>query len=263
MPPTFEVLQPTSPDEAVAAFGDGDGVTVVAGGTIVLPDLTYGRLRPRRAIMIGDAGLDGGGRENGALRYGATTTVAALADAPEPLSRAAGHVADREIRAVGTIGGNLCAGHTDSAPRGDLQAPLIALGATVRSAGAGGEHNEPVEDFLAGAGGRLVLSIDIPDTPRRSGYARLDRPHAHSYTILAVSIVAPPDGFEGVRVAVSGTGPHAVRCPAVERALLAGEADAAERVLDDVDPSDDALASAWYRKRVLPTLVSRAIDDLH
>ena len=31
---------PTTPDEAVAAFGDGDGVTVLAGGTIVMPELT-------------------------------------------------------------------------------------------------------------------------------------------------------------------------------------------------------------------------------
>ena len=209
MPPTIEVLQPTSPDEAVEAFGDGDGVTVIAGGTIVLPDLTFGRLRPSRAIMIGAAGLDGGGREDGVLRYGATTPISALDEAPAPLRQAAAHVADREIRAAGTIGGNLCAGQpaSGSAPRGDLQAPLIALAATVRSAGAGGERTEPVEDFLASGGNRLVLSIDIPDVPRRSGYARLDRPHAHHYTMLAVSVVAPADGLDGVRVVVSGAGP--------------------------------------------------------
>ena len=184
---------------------------------------------------------------------------------PTPLRQAAAHVADREIRAAGTIGGNLCAGQpaSGSAPRGDLQAPLIALAATVRSAGAGGERSEPVEDFLKGGGNRLVLSIDIPDVPRRSGYARLDRPHAHHYTMLAVSVVAPADGLDGVRVVVSGAGSGAVRCGAVERALAAGDQDAADRVLDDVEPVDDALASAWYRKRVLPTLVSRAIDDLH
>ena len=37
------VLIPSSADEAVAAFGDGKDVTVVAGGTIVLPDLVAGR----------------------------------------------------------------------------------------------------------------------------------------------------------------------------------------------------------------------------
>jgi CO/xanthine dehydrogenase FAD-binding subunit len=55
-----------------------------------------------------------------------------------------------------------------------------------------------------------------------------------------------------------------VRCPSVERALADGAdpATAAERVLDDVEPHDDALASAWYRKRMLPKLVARALGDL-
>ena len=43
-----EVLLPTSEREAVDAYGDGHGITVVAGGTIVVPDMTYGR-RARRA----------------------------------------------------------------------------------------------------------------------------------------------------------------------------------------------------------------------
>ena len=38
-----EVLLPSSADEAVSLFGDGADVTVVGGGTIVMPELTYGR----------------------------------------------------------------------------------------------------------------------------------------------------------------------------------------------------------------------------
>jgi CO/xanthine dehydrogenase FAD-binding subunit len=33
-------------------------------------------------------------------------------------------------------------------------------------------------------------------------------------------------------------------------------------VVDDAQPHDDALASAWYRQRLLPVLVRRALDDL-
>jgi CO/xanthine dehydrogenase FAD-binding subunit len=32
--------------------------------------------------------------------------------------------------------------------------------------------------------------------------------------------------------------------------------------MNDVDPPDDALASAWYRRRVLPQLVERALSEL-
>jgi carbon-monoxide dehydrogenase medium subunit len=67
-----------------------------------------------------------------------------------------------------------------------------------------------------------------------------------------------------VRVAVSGAGPTAVRSRAVESAVAEGaDAEAAAaRVLDDVTPHDDALASGWYRSQVLPVLVRRALNDL-
>src|SRR5215207_3452268 len=102
-----EVLLPTSEREAVDAFGDGRGITVVAGGTIVVPDMTYGRRRPERALVLGRAGLDGVQRTGGRVVIGATTTVAALTDGPEPLASAARGVADPEIRNAGTVGGNL------------------------------------------------------------------------------------------------------------------------------------------------------------
>ena len=55
---TAEVLVPASRDEAVRAFGDGAGVTVLAGGTILMADIAHGRVRPRRALLLARAGLD-------------------------------------------------------------------------------------------------------------------------------------------------------------------------------------------------------------
>jgi carbon-monoxide dehydrogenase medium subunit len=257
-----EVLVPSSPEEAVQAFGDGRDLTVFAGGTILMPELAVGRLRPARALLLARAGLDEIHRDNGTVRIGATVPVARLVDeAPEPLSTYAGHVGDFEVRSQATIGGNLCAPPGRESPRGDLQAPLLALGARVRSAGAGGERVERVDEFLANGGeGRLVLEIEV-DEPRRASSAGLDRPHAHSYTILSVACA---ETAEGVRVAVAGAGPRAVRCPSVESVLADGgdTAAAAARVLDDVEPADDALASAWYRRKLLPKLVARALDKL-
>jgi CO/xanthine dehydrogenase FAD-binding subunit len=87
------------------------------------------------------------------------------------------------------------------------------------------------------------------------------RPHAHAYTIMRVC--AARVGGE-LRVAISGAAPTAVRSRAVEAAVADGAdpATAAARVLDDVTPQDDALASSWYRGKTLPVLVRRALDDL-
>jgi len=256
-----EVIVAASREEAVSAFGDGSDVTVVAGGTIVMPEITHGRLRPRKALLIGRAGLSGVRSEGGRTTVGATTSVADLQDAVEPLGTCARGLADLEIRGQATLGGNLCAPPGAESPRGDLQAALLVLDAQVRSTGAGGERTEPVEDFLAaGPAGRLVLDVELAD-PDAGASASVRRPHAHTYTIMRVC--AARVGGE-LRVAVSGAGPIAVRSRAVEGAVAGGadSAAAAERVLDDVTPHDDALASSWYRSRTLPVLVRRALDDL-
>ncbi|HSS74987.1 MAG TPA: FAD binding domain-containing protein [Gaiellaceae bacterium] len=244
-----EVLTPASTDEAIAAFGDGAGMTVIGGGTIVMPDLTSGRLRPGKALLLSRAGLDGVARADGKVTIGAAALLSALEDGDEPLATAARHCADPEIRGQATVGGNVCAVASADAPRGDLQAPLIALGASVRSVGAGGERTEPIEVFLAnlaGGSGRLVLEISYDDAKRKTGYAASTRPHTHHYTILAVA-AAERDGE--LRVAVTGLGPHAVKIDPGNP--LAG-----------VDPPDDAVASGWYRTQVLPKLVERALADL-
>jgi CO/xanthine dehydrogenase FAD-binding subunit len=256
-----EVIVAASPQEAVEAFGDGADVTVVAGGTIVMPEIKHGRLRPRRALLIGRAGLAGVSRHDGRIVIGAGTSLAELEDAVEPLATCARRVADLEIRGQATLGGNLCAPPGDESPRGDLQAALLVLDAQVRSTGAGGERTEPVEDFLSGGpAGRLVLDVSMVE-PEAAATASVRRPHAHAYTVMRVC-AARVGG--GVRIAVSGAGPNAVRSPAVERAVADGaDAEAAaERVLDDVSPHDDALASSWYRSQVLPVLVRRALNDL-
>jgi CO/xanthine dehydrogenase FAD-binding subunit len=233
---------------------------VMGGGTILLPELTYGRLRPERVLMLGRAGLSGIDNSNGVVRIGAGTPVGELQDAPEPLVTAARHVADREIRAVGTIGGNLCATAGQAAPRGDLQAPLLALGARITSVGAGGERSEEVEAFLESGSGRLVLSLDVP-AGQAFGYARIDRPHTHHYTMLAVTAVR---GSDGVRLAASGVGPRARRLRGVESALAGGAAAAAPatRAAEGLDLPTDALASGWYREQMLPLLVQRALGQL-
>jgi CO/xanthine dehydrogenase FAD-binding subunit len=258
---TPEVVVATAPDEAVQAFGEGDGVTVIAGGTIVMPEITHGRLRPQRTLLLTHAGLSGVSREGGRITIGATTPVAELEALPDPLGSTARHVADIEIRRQATLGGNLCAPPGVESPRGDLQAALIALGAQVRSAGRGGERTEPVEDFLAGgADGRLVLSVEFAE-PEAGATASVRRPHAHAYTVMNVC-AARVDGQ--VRLAVSGAGPASVRLPSAEQALSGGDAEAAATAaVGDVQPLDDALASAWYRSKTLPVLVRRALSELN
>jgi CO/xanthine dehydrogenase FAD-binding subunit len=250
-----EVLLPASADEAAALFGDGDGITVLAGGTILLPEIAAGRAKPERALVLAHAGLDTVRDDGEVLRIGAMTSISALEDGPEPLlARYAARVADNEVRRNATIGGNICAPPGRESQRGDLGAALIALGARVRSTGRGGERTEPVEDFLAGDhSGRLVLELEVDRRDRRIGADGLRRRHAHSYAIANVAICEA--GGE-LRVGVAGACPTAVRARSVEQSRDPDD------VLNDVAPVDDAVATAEYRRRILPLLVRQALDQL-
>jgi carbon-monoxide dehydrogenase medium subunit len=254
---TDQVLVPTSADEAVSLYGSGDGLMVFAGGTILLPEIATGRLRPERALMLHKAGLDEIRTEDGRTVIGAMVPVATLVDHPiEILAQTARHVADAEVRRNATVGGNICAPPGPDAQRGDLGAPLIALGARVRSAGMGGERTEPIEDFLAGdRSDRLVLEVDLDDVERRTAGDGLRRRHAHSYAVAAVVGAVRSDGSD-LRLAAAGVAPTAVRLRAVEQSR-----DAAD-VLRDVQPLDDAVASGAYRAAILPKLVREVLDRL-
>lgn len=250
-----EALIPTSPEEAAGLFGEGNDLTVFGGGTILLPQIATGWLSPARVLLLHRSGLDSLDTGGDVVRIGAMTTIAALIDGTDDLlTRFAEHVADGEVRRTATVGGNLCASPGIGAQRGDLGAPLIALGARVRSTGKGGERTEPVEDFLSGdRTGRLVLSIEYDRPSGKTASEMMRRRHAHSYAIVNVAVC---EANGGLRVGISGVGPLAVRARSVEQSRNPDD------VLKDVDPVTDALASADYRRKLLPVLVRRAFDQL-
>ncbi len=208
-----DVVIARSPAEALAAFGDGSAVTVIGGGTVVTPLFTHGVLWPQRVLMLHAAGL-GTIMDGASLEIGGAATLAAVAEvAPEPLASAA-RIPDYEIRGQATAGGNIMIG-------GDLQAALVALGANVHSAGAGGQRVEPVEAFLAAPAGRLVLGIEVP-RPRAGAFVQQRRRHSHTHPVLTVAVARRGDGVVHVAVGSLAERAPAVSCPSVEGPWPAG-----------------------------------------
>ena len=128
----------------------------------------------------------------------------------------------------------------------------------MRSAGAGGERTEPLEDFLADASGRLVLDVSF-ERPAASAFAALEYPHTHEYTVLAVSGARTASGE--TRLAATGlAGPGSQA--SLRRGEGLGSRGAGAAAVADVRFADDALASAWYREQTLPVLVRRVLTKL-
>lgn len=267
---SVDVVIPESEAEAVEAYGDGSGVTVLAGGTIVMQLLNYHRFKPSRVVMLNKAGLSyvnvpveeqahAGSHYGGTtVTIGATTRLSDLTALAAPLGPCAANVGDAEIRSQATLGGNLCAPTPPDHPSGDLQGALIALGATVRSTGSGGERSESVEEFLPQREGRLALEVSF-EPPAAGAFAAFRRPHAHHFTPLAVSGVTTSSGE--IRLAATGAGDTGVRLASAEAAADDPQA-AGTAALSDVTLEDDALLSAWYREQILPTLVKQVLNEM-
>ena len=93
------------------------------------------------------------------------------------------------------------------------------------------------------------------------------RRRQNSASIVTVAAVVEVEGgtVASLRIALGGAGARPVRAAAAEAALLGSPFDlehvdaAANAALEDASPFDDAYASAWYRRRVLPVHIRRAL----
>jgi CO/xanthine dehydrogenase FAD-binding subunit len=248
MPVTVEV--PESVDGVLAALGEG--AVVLAGGTEVMPRITTQAHGVATLVSLRRAGLAGIQVEDGRASIGAATTLGAVG-ADERLAflrPVIESIASPSIRNLATVGGNLFV----EQPYGDLAVALLALDAQVDVAGG---VTRGVGEI---APGELVTAVRfaIPDELR---YTKAMRRRMNSASVVTVAAVLGDDP----RVALGGAGRMPVRSPAAEAVLGAGPLDreradaAGHAALDDADPFTDAYASAWYRARVLPVHVRRAL----
>jgi carbon-monoxide dehydrogenase medium subunit len=270
----------TSLAEAVAALADrGRSGAALAGATWIMRAPLRQELQDRSYVAISRIEelrrVDVSASE---IAIGACATHAdiahTLASFPEcrALAQAAGQSANPSIREVATLGGNLCAAAFAAA---DLIPALICLDAEVEIATPRGPERLSVERFLAARAdfepGALVRRAIVPRKAKRSAHLRLPLRKAGDYPVAIVSIAAALDAdglVSDVRVAVGSVERVARRWPRLEAELIGRRLDsgwAADRAASyagDFYGRDSVEAPGWYRVRVLPPLVRRAIDAL-
>ena len=223
-----------------------DGALVIAGGTHVMPRVNTEATDVTALVSLRQAELAGIEVADGVARIGAATTLSQLRRSPELafLHEALDAIASPTIRNMATVGGNLFVPQ----PYGDLAVCLLALDAQVHLAGGATATVEELESGLVTA-----VSFELPKEWR---FTKAMRRRLNSASIVTVAAVLD----EGrTRIALGGVAPRPVRARHAEEALAHGVEAAAQAALEDADPFDDAYASAWYRRRVLPVHVRRAL----
>lgn len=278
-PRAFDYARAGSIQEALELRSETDG-RFLAGGHSLLPLMKLRMTAPEALVDIGRIDELRGISGNGGFSIGALTTHSMVASEgsagfPAALREAASMIGDPQVRNRGTVGGNVA--HAD--PASDLPTVFSALGATMTAVSKNGTREIAASDFFTGLfesaldEDELLTQIEVAAESDGTGsaYAKLFNPASRYAVVGACGVVAIGDGGEctSCTVAVGGLTPHAMIVESVGSEIVGkpvtedSAESAAQAAVDDVgdDVVGDIYAGVEYRRRVLPTLVARALTQ--
>lgn len=237
------------------------GGKVLAGGQTLLASMKLRLSAPEQLVDLGGIKeLVGIKKEGNAFVIGAMTrhldvgSHAEVKAAFPALAWLADHIGDRQVRAMGTIGGSIA----NNDPAACYPSAVLASGATIVTS----KREIAADDFFQGLfttaleEGELITAIRFP-IPKRAAYEKL-RQKASNFPLVGVFVT---QGDSGVRVAVTGAGNGVFRHKGLEDALaksFSPEAAAGVKI-DSSDLNSDLHASAAYRANLINVLTQRAV----
>lgn len=233
----------------------------LAGGQTLIASLKQRLAQPEMLVdLTGVADLAGIRREGSAIVIGAMTRHEAVAGSAEvqqaipALAALAGGIGDRQVRAMGTLGGSVA----NNDPAADYPAAVLGLGATVHTS----QRQIAADDFFQGMyatalePGEIITAISFP-IPAKAAYAKFRQP-ASRFALVGVFVAQTA---AGVRVAITGAGNGVFRHPGLEAALAGSfSPEAVDGVaIDASELNSDLHASAEYRAQLIKVQTRRAV----
>ncbi|MEI8391618.1 MAG: FAD binding domain-containing protein [Actinomycetes bacterium] len=275
------VLTPKSVDELVATLIEFPEASLLAGGTDLMVEVNLHGRQPASVISLRRVEEL---HEWSHRRTQQTVTIGAavpysfmesgqISELLPALAQAARTVGSPQIRAAGTLGGNL----GTCSPAGDTLPVLAALNAVIHLMGPDGTRDVHWADFMLGVKknclkiGEFVHSITFPVISGWQGYAKVGSRNA--MVIATASTCLVRDTEEGlVTIALGSVGPTIIRCAQSESWLtkttslrLGAQLDPAtaiefgRRVALESKPIDDHRSTAAYRRHCVAILAQRLL----
>lgn len=271
------VLLPKSLSEATSLLAEHPDALLLAGGTDVMVEVNFNHRKPSDVIAlrhVSELTEWTINRERESVFIGAAVPYKAmetgpLAEASPALAQAARTVGSPQIRAAGSLGGNL----GTCSPAGDSLPVLSALDAVVHLCSVRGTRDVSFHDFMTGpkrnsrANDEIILGVTIPVMNGRQGYAKVGVRNAMVISV-ASACFALQEGTP--RIALGSVGPTIIRCTQAE-AFLASHLGGSSTVSDDVAkefgrivssesrPIDDHRSTAEYRRHAVGVLAQRLV----
>ena len=259
----FAYERPASLADVVAQIAAGG--QALAGGQTLIAALKQRLAQPASLIdLAGVAELSGIRKEGNALVIGAMTKHETVADSADvkalipALAALAGGIGDRQVRAMGTLGGSVA----NNDPAACYPSAVLGLGATVQT----NQRKIAADDFFQGMyttaleAGELITAIHFP-APQKAAYAKFRQP-ASRFALVGVFVAQTASG---VRVAITGAGNGVFRHAGLEAALTKSfTPEAVEGVaIDASELNADLHASAAFRAQLIKVQTQRAVQQAH
>ncbi len=253
-------------EEALVAKAEQPDAQFLAGGTDVMVGVNLVHHRPSHVVSLRRVEEL---RAATASRIGAGTTWATLERSNHrALAQAARTVGSPQIRAVGTIGGNV----GTASPAGDGLPWIAAADASivVRSKERG-ERTIPWAEFFIGvkrtslAPDEVITAVTVPDDlPNRQEFAKVGSRNAMVISTVSCVVMKDDNGF---RVALGSVAPTPIRARRAEE-MINSESMITSSVLEEfarvvseeVKPITDHRSTEAYRRHASGVLARRLVE---
>ena len=271
---------PASIETLAALYLAHPDATLVSGATDVGLWITKRLAELKKIIWLGRvAGFSAIAAAEDRLVLGAgvthTEALPALGRIHADLLEIGRRFGSQQVRASGTIGGNIANG----SPIGDWAPCFIALGATLTLQRGGETRSIPVEAFFLSYGrqdraaSEFVRAVSVPKLAENKHFRafKVSKRFDEDISAVMLAMLVELEGPRVVsaRIAFGGMAGTPKRAAQVEAVLIglavtdrAGIARAAARVAGDFQPLSDARASAAYRLKLAENLIVKALLEI-
>jgi CO/xanthine dehydrogenase FAD-binding subunit len=253
---------------------------LIQGGTDLMVEINFNHVKPTTMISLRDIESLRTIRRNqpGVLSIGSGVPYSIIEGEPvltdiPALAQAARTVGSPQIRAAGSLGGNL----GTCSPAGDTLPVMFALDAMIHLNTVDSARVVSIHDFMTGVKrsvrqhDEIITSIDFPVIKGWQGYSKVGVRNAMVISVASACLVADHENAD-VRIALGSVGPTIIRCREAETWLkTTHDLSSRETISIDVanefgrraasesSPIDDHRSTAQYRRHAISVLASRLL----
>jgi CO/xanthine dehydrogenase FAD-binding subunit len=265
---------------ALAALREHADARLIQGGTDLMVEINFNHVKPTTMVSLRDIEALRTIRSNtaGIMTIGSGVPYSVIEGEPvlsaiPALAQASRTVGSPQIRAAGSLGGNL----GTCSPAGDTLPVMFALDAMIHLNTLDSSRVVSIHDFMTGVKrsvrqhDEIITAIDFPIVRGWQGYSKVGVRNAMVISVASACLVADLENAN-VRIALGSVGPTIIRCRESEAWLKSTQdLSAAQSISLDVanefgrraaaesSPIDDHRSTAEYRRHAISILASRLL----